>query len=55
MGPLPIETREHAYQIRTCEEYLRPDIIEQVFKVKTPREARYIADSIKDADPSNHY
>ena len=42
-------------QFRACEEHLRPDIAEQVFKAKTPREAKYIAASIKDADPSSHW
>ena len=40
MGPLTFETSEHAYQFRACEEHLRPDIAEQVFKAKTPREVK---------------
>ena len=55
MGPLTFENSEHAYQFRACEEHLRPDITEQVFKAKTPREAKYIAASIKDADPSSYW
>ena len=55
MAPLTFETSEHTYQFRACEEHLRPDIDEQVFKAKTPREVKYIAASIKDADPSSHW
>ena len=55
MGPLTFETSEHAYQFRACEEHLRPDIAEQVFKAKNPREAKYLSASIKDADPSSHW
>ena len=55
MGPLTFETSEHAYQFRACEQHLRPDIVEHVFKAKTPREAKYLAASIKDADASSHW
>ena len=55
MGPLIFETSEYAYHFRApCEEHLRPDIDEQVFNAKTPRKAKYLAASIKDADPSSH-
>ena len=55
MGPLTFETSEHANQFRACEEHLRPDIVEQVFKAIIPREAKYIAASIKIADISSHW
>ena len=54
-GPLTFETSEHACQFRACEEHKIPDIAEQVFKAKTPREAKYIAVYIKEADPSSHW
>ena len=47
--------RQQQHQFRACEEHLRPDIAEQVFKGKNPREAKYLAASIKDADPSSHW
>ena len=55
MGPMTFDSSEHAYQLRACEEHLRPHIAEQILHANTPREAKSIAAVIQNSDPSSHW
>ena len=51
MGPLSFLSSEQAYQFHACEEHLRADLAEEVLQATTPREAKRIANTIKEEDP----
>ena len=53
MENMVFPSSEHAYQFRACEEHLRDDLAEKVFKARTPRDAKDIATEIKSNDPES--
>ena len=55
MGPLTFPSSEHAYQFRACEEHIRADLAELIYKAETPKEAKAIAAEIKSPDVNSKW
>ena len=55
MGPLTFPSSEHAYQFRACEEHIRADLAELIYKAETPKEAKAIAAEIKSPDMNSKW
>ena len=47
-GKLSFRTSEHGYQFRACEEHMRDELAEKIYKVISPFQAKSIATEVKD-------
>ena len=54
-GKLSFITSEHAYQFRACEEHMRADLAEKIYKVTSPFQAKSIATEVKDDNPDSKW